>query len=111
MYVLPFSHPSLYFTLANLNKTQLLDQVLRNLPEIERPKGPTAWGVPVPHWPGKTFDMVSEAGKVLLGSPNGRGVAWFLLQHKRAFGFKTVERVVVFKEAEGVFMGFWIGDV
>lgn len=55
--------------------------------------------------------MDSEAGKVLLGSPNGRGVAWFLLQHKKAFGLKTVISAVVFKEAGGVFAGFFVADV
>ncbi|QDS73117.1 hypothetical protein FKW77_001062 [Venturia effusa] len=82
---------------------ELIDQILRDLPETERPKGPTAWGVPVPPWPGKTFSMDSEAGKVLLGSPNGRGVAWFLLQHKMAFGLKTITSAVVFKEYGGVY--------
>jgi hypothetical protein len=38
----------------------------------------------------------SDAGKAILGSPNGRGVAFFLYQHKSILDVKTVENVVVF---------------
>lgn len=47
----------------------------------------------------------------MLGSPNGRGVAWFLIQHKQAFGLKIVGRVALFKEGRRVYCGFWVGDV
>lgn len=55
--------------------------------------------------------MDSDAGKVLLGSPNGRGVAWFLLQHKKAFGLKTIEKAVIFRQDDGHFLGFFVKDV
>ncbi|KAK3078934.1 hypothetical protein LTS18_006252, partial [Coniosporium uncinatum] len=37
----------------------------------------------------------SEEGKALLGTPNGRGVAWLLVQHRRQLGRKTVAGVRV----------------
>ncbi|TLD37918.1 hypothetical protein E2P81_ATG03593 [Venturia nashicola] len=109
---LPVPKMILRINMMNTETLNLLDQVLRKLPEAERPRGLSAWGVPTPDWSGKkTFTMDSEAGKVLLGSPNGRGVAWFLLQHKRAFGLKTITGAVIFKEGGGVFCGFYVGDV
>ncbi|KAJ4346296.1 hypothetical protein N0V95_005506 [Ascochyta clinopodiicola] len=37
-------------------------------------------------WPGATFSTNSEAGKALLGSPNGRAHGYFLAQHKPQLG-------------------------
>jgi len=39
--------------------------------------------------------MESEEGKALLGTPNGRGVAWLLVQHRARLGRKTVGGVRV----------------
>jgi hypothetical protein len=51
-----------------------------------------------PVWPGITIDMDSEEGKALLGTPNGSGVAWLLVQHKAEcqLGHKTVIKVSLF---------------
>lgn len=49
-------------------------------------------------WPGVTFGMDSEEGKAILGSPNGWGVAFMLIQHKRQLGNKVVEKVTVFQD-------------
>ncbi|KAL4869553.1 hypothetical protein BDV12DRAFT_196179 [Aspergillus spectabilis] len=51
----------------------------------------------VPFWPGKDFDMSTTEGKALLGSPNGSGVAYFLINHKQDLGVKVVKKVTVFK--------------
>lgn len=48
-------------------------------------------------WPGTEFSMTSEEGKAILGTPNGGGVAWFIVDHKDDFGVKTVKSVRVFK--------------
>ena len=49
-------------------------------------------------WPGVDFDMESEAGRALLGSPVGRWAGYFLMQHKRQLGGdKYVSKVRVFK--------------
>ncbi|KAI4682345.1 uncharacterized protein J4E88_005235 [Alternaria novae-zelandiae] len=51
-------------------------------------------------WPGITFGMDSEEGKAILGTPNGCGVAWMLIQHKKAFGEKNIEKVTLFHAAK-----------
>src|ERR1700761_7427769 len=76
----------LRISILNTDTLNLIDQVMRNLPDTERPPGQASWGVRLPPWPGKTFSINSDAGKVLLASPNGRGTAWFLIQHKEKFG-------------------------
>jgi len=47
----------------------------------------------------KTFPMTSEQGKAILGTPNGRGVAYFLINHKDAgqMGLKEIESVRAFQ--------------
>jgi hypothetical protein len=50
-------------------------------------------------WPGFDFDMESDEGKALLGSPVGRWAGYFLMQHKRQLGGnKYISKVRVFKE-------------
>ncbi|KAH3998737.1 hypothetical protein HBI38_094300 [Parastagonospora nodorum] len=53
-------------------------------------------------YPGETFDIDSEEGKAILGTPNGVGVAWLLIQRKRELGHETIKDVTVFwAEYEG----------
>jgi hypothetical protein len=40
--------------------------------------------------------MTTEGGQAILGSPNGKGIGFFLSQHKDQLGVKTVESVTVF---------------
>jgi hypothetical protein len=56
------------------------------------------------HWPGRLFKPDSEEGKALLGSPNGLGVAWLLIQHKQQFGVCCVDEIRFFKTASGMHM-------
>ncbi|KAF2736416.1 hypothetical protein EJ04DRAFT_562469 [Polyplosphaeria fusca] len=49
-------------------------------------------------WPGVTYGMDSEEGKALLGCPNGVGIGWFLVQHKKQLGNTIVEKIVVFQD-------------
>ncbi|KAF2016664.1 hypothetical protein BU24DRAFT_451148 [Aaosphaeria arxii CBS 175.79] len=50
-----------------------------------------------------SYPMDSEEGKALLASPNGNGIAWFLLQHKSTFGERTtVDRVEVWCKYEPI---------
>ena len=37
-------------------------------------------------WPGVEVQMTDAAGLAMLGTPNGRGVAWLLATHKEQFG-------------------------
>ncbi|USP75837.1 hypothetical protein yc1106_03111 [Curvularia clavata] len=54
-------------------------------------------------WPGHDFNMDTDAGRALLGSPVGRWAGYFLMQHKRQLGgSKYITNVRVFKsEKEG----------
>jgi hypothetical protein len=52
-------------------------------------------------WPGHEFSMESEAEKALLGSPVGRWVGYFLIQHKRQVGDnKYISKMRVFKSGK-----------
>ena len=46
-------------------------------------------------WPGIEVQMSHSAGLAMLGTPNGRGVAWLLATHKEQFGRRTIESVRV----------------
>lgn len=42
--------------------------------------------------------MDTTEGQALLGSPNGAGCAFILVQHKRQLGRKSFDRVTVFQD-------------
>jgi hypothetical protein len=52
----------------------------------------------LPEWPGVTFDIDTAEAQALLGTPNGSGTAFLLIQHKRQLGHKMVEKVTMFYE-------------
>ncbi|KAJ8106913.1 hypothetical protein OPT61_g9226 [Boeremia exigua] len=68
----------------------------------------------VPNWPGLTFDMNTEQGLAMLGSPNGIAIGYFLAQHKTQLGGnKYVSKVQVFTNPEdddSPYLLFWIAD-
>ena len=47
----------------------------------------------IPLWPGTEFSMDEAEGKALLGTQIGGPVAWLFIQHKKAFGSKSVVKV------------------
>jgi hypothetical protein len=51
---------------------------------------------PRPRWPGVDFDIKSDEGLALLGTPNGNGIGWLLAQHKRELGHKVIIKVTIF---------------
>jgi hypothetical protein len=51
-------------------------------------------------WPGIEFDMETDERKAILGSPNGYGIPYFLITHKKQLGLKTVKKVTVFADDE-----------
>lgn len=55
----------------------------------------------LPQWPGVTYLTLDWQGQALLGSPNGRGIGWMLLQHQGTFGNKKVQSVQVWKGSDG----------
>lgn len=61
-------------------------------------------------WPGKEFSMDMDQGKALLGTPNGGGVAWFLINHQAQMGTKTIKSVNVFSTEKGLQLAFKIGN-
>ena len=54
-------------------------------------------GATIQHWPGTSFTRSSKEFKALLGSPNGSGVAWLLINHKMQLGKKTIAKITVFR--------------
>lgn len=65
-----------------------------------------AIGGPPPEWPGISFDMTTDQGKVILGTANGVGVAYFLFTHKPELGVRAPTKVTVFKTIEGASEAF-----
>ena len=49
-----------------------------------------------PELPGLLYDVNSDEGKALLGTPNARGAGWLLAQHRAAFPDKTVTSLRIF---------------
>jgi hypothetical protein len=66
---------------------------------------------PHPNWPSRDFGPRSDGFAALLASPNGRGVAWFLAQHKAQLGHKTISNIRVWGEDGEVFILFVFEDV
>ena len=50
-------------------------------------------------WPGKTFNIGDRGAQALLGTPNGYGVGFLLLQHQTTFGNKKIQKVIVWNDA------------
>lgn len=47
-------------------------------------------------WPGMTFGIDSEEAREILGTPNGSGVAWLLIQHTEQLSCRQIEKVTIF---------------
>jgi hypothetical protein len=66
-------------------------------------------------WPGVHFDMSTDDGKAILSTPNGAGQAWFLAQHKRQLGIKTISKVQIWVDSRSLSVGynllFYVEDV
>ncbi|KAF9885830.1 hypothetical protein FE257_012302 [Aspergillus nanangensis] len=54
-------------------------------------------GGAIPEWPGVSYDMSTDQGKAILGTPNGSGVAFFLINHKPELGVRVPTKVTLFK--------------
>ena len=52
-------------------------------------------------FPGITFKSDTLEGQALIGTPNGQGVAWLLIQHKRQLGHKVIDEISVYDENGG----------
>ncbi|KAK5132539.1 hypothetical protein LTR08_008856 [Meristemomyces frigidus] len=49
-------------------------------------------------WPGTKFDMSTDAGRAILGTPNGNGVGWLLFSHREGLGWKTITSVTMWDQ-------------
>jgi hypothetical protein len=47
----------------------------------------------IPLWPGTEFSMSTAEGKALFGTQTGAPLAWMMIQHKEAFGARSVVKV------------------
>ncbi|KAF2437314.1 hypothetical protein P171DRAFT_180271 [Karstenula rhodostoma CBS 690.94] len=47
-------------------------------------------------WPGATFDMDTDEGLALLGSPNAISFGYFLISHKKELGNKKITKARIF---------------
>ncbi|KAJ4380220.1 hypothetical protein N0V86_004529 [Didymella sp. IMI 355093] len=86
-YAKPNNHLKYFFNVAitNVATQQAIRRVLKTTNSAYGP------------WPGATFGADTEEGKVLLGSPNGRGHGYFLAQHKAALeGNVYISKIQVF---------------
>ena len=64
-------------------------------------------------WPGVYYGMETDDGRALLGTPNGLGVAWLLIQHKKQLGRKTVAGVRLYRNKDDnlASLCFYLKDV
>ncbi|KAJ4377931.1 hypothetical protein N0V83_000761 [Neocucurbitaria cava] len=91
-------------TIQNVPTYTILSKILMK-------HGLTQWDT----WPGITFDIDSEEGRAILGTPNGSGTAWLLIQHKKQLGDRKIEKVTLFYAGnkEDIYrwpsLLFWVG--
>ncbi|KAL8931839.1 MAG: hypothetical protein Q9216_007053 [Gyalolechia sp. 2 TL-2023] len=86
-------------TVSNPDTKEIMKFVFNN-------RGPAKGAV---KWPGLTFGMDQEEGLALLGTPNGLGTAWLLIDRARELGAR-VPRVTIFSpfpETGGSFRMVW----
>lgn len=91
---------------GNLNyvfRVQIVNDNTRFI--VSRALGSTSVGA----WPGTAFNMDTDQGRAILGTPNGSGVAWFLINHQMQMGTRTVKSVNVFSTENGLQLAFKIG--
>jgi hypothetical protein len=68
-------------------------------------------GVKLQPWPGVKISFPDKDALALLGTPNGRGPAWLLIQHKKQLGMKRFSHVTMFTTGRHLSLCFWIEDV
>lgn len=85
-----------YFVVHNIVNEET-EQVIEQALQVYQPPEGQQRVAELPQWPGLTFDVESEAGQAMLGSPNGIAAGYFLAQRKAEIGAnKYVYQVQVF---------------
>jgi hypothetical protein len=79
--------------IENKDTLNIIDRILGGYREEKNKEN--MW---VPNWPGIDFAADSMRAQALLGTPNGHGVVWLLIEHrgKKLLGHKTVDKVTLF---------------
>ena len=76
----------LRFSIVNQNTVDIMDKALENAGQL--PRKP---------WPGYELDMSTEGARAILGSSNGIGLAYMILDHQSEFGkHKRIQSVRIF---------------
>lgn len=78
-----------------LRQTVVNDDTIEVIAHIMKQHGP--FETPYPEWPGVEVEIESDDGKALLGTPNGRGIAWILAQHREALRWKIPTKITIFQ--------------
>lgn len=104
----------LRMAISNEDALKVIDRVCRMKPEDplkEFNKNKKLWVPPL--YPGLSYTIDTVQAKLLLATPNGKGVAWLLIQHKKDFGVLEVKKVTLFRAAHdaSAMMLFHIGKV
>jgi len=76
------------------------DGILEYFREIKRRQGDFSPREGGRRWPGDRFTRDHDEFYVLMTSPMGQGVTWFLTQHKHIFGAKSVGRIRVWASSD-----------
>jgi hypothetical protein len=72
--------------ITNEKTKAVIEHIMRNTTSMER----------YPVFPGISwYTDQNEEAAALLGTPNGSGVAWLLIQHKAQLGHKIVDKVTL----------------
>jgi hypothetical protein len=74
----------LFINIENANTWSIALRVLKNKNDGK---------MDIPLWPGTEFSLNEVEGRALLGTQIGAPLAWMLIQHKQAFGAKSVVKV------------------
>jgi hypothetical protein len=92
-----------YFFVTTIINTETNRHIRKALKTLTPPK------TEADLWPGTDFDMETDAGKALLGSPVGRWVGYFLMQHQRQLdGNKFISKVRLFKSDKPGSLAFFL---
>ena len=62
-------------------------------------------------WPGETFTADDRRGKMLLATKQGADLSWFLISHKKTFGFTCVKSITMFEGGKRLQLLFEIEEL
>lgn len=72
---------------VNQQTKEVINQAILNTP-----------GASFQAWPGWTWDINTPEAQAILGTENGKGLAWLLIRHKTQLGHKVIQSVTAFHD-------------